>query len=473
MTTAQYFHVPEMREMELRSHDCNDKRVYRQLRHLCTFDGWFSKLTTLHLVLQCSEQVVINVLKYLRLLQELILSIVHPSPSWQIFLESLAAIPYGTDWLDRNMRVRDPQEWRTWCSSRTWHVNLLPHLKHLGIQCPKGFSRSECLDICPLLRLIGWTRTQLTPPLEQLKVWEGRGTTEDIVIDYISAGYLEKYLGISGGEYDQVIVSGMITKCLFIDNGTVLAFQLHSTILFRQLQELVVNLDYSANHDIPILPYLEQIKRLEISGGIIPAYPLRTALPLTRTLQWLKLDSSTSFWMIGRSFEALREFEFAERPIEFQARPEGLEVDLPACTILKWVESQGFLRFPSSPNIRIFHFRRFLGLISVSGEACHKSLANFLCTCSCLQQLEIHLYFEGLRGAHSLIQFVLYNAREQGVWRDIRSVKVMVEFLPPLEGSLHPFFSETVGHQWYYEKWWEKVTVAKEGANLAIINAST
>jgi hypothetical protein len=64
MTTVQYFHVPQMRAMELGSHDCKERRVYQQLRHLCTVDGRISKLTRLHLTLQCSEQAFIKVLKY-------------------------------------------------------------------------------------------------------------------------------------------------------------------------------------------------------------------------------------------------------------------------------------------------------------------------------------------------------------------------------------------------------------------------
>ena len=93
MTTVQYFQVPLMRAMELKSHDCKERRVYQQLRHLCTVDGRISKLTTLHLTLQCSEQPFIKVLKYMGALQELVLSTAHPSPSWQSFLESLVAKP--------------------------------------------------------------------------------------------------------------------------------------------------------------------------------------------------------------------------------------------------------------------------------------------------------------------------------------------------------------------------------------------
>ena len=383
MTTVQYFHAPTVEGMELRSHDCNEWRVYQQLHYLCTIYGWSSKLTTLHLTLQCSEQALvnINVLTHSALLHELILSIAHPSPSWQGFLESLAAIPYENGWLDQGMRLRDYLEWETWCFSLTWHVNILPSLKYLGIQCPKGFSRTEYLDNCPLLRLIGWTRAQLTPPLENLKVWEGRGTTDDIVVDYISTGYLDKHLGILGKEYDPIVVRGMITKDLRIRRSDIPLFRLHSTPLFRQLQLLRI----SSEHEIPILPYLEQIKRLEIWGGIIPAYSLRIDLPLIHTLQWLRLYGSTISWMIGRSFKVLRQFEFNANLYDREnlSRFEGLQVDLPACTELDWMAAEDSLCFFSCPSLQIFHFRPN----SVSNEAA-KSLTNFLCNCPFLQPLE-------------------------------------------------------------------------------------
>jgi len=173
MTTVECFHVPEMREMDLRSHDCNEQRVYQHLRHLCRVNGRISNLTTLHVTFQCSEQALIKVLRYLIPLQELVLSITHPSPSFQHFLESLAAKPSTNEWPSWDPWMDDHQEWLQWCTSQTWHANVLPHLKFLRIQCPKGFSQSERLDNFPLLRAIGWTRAYLTPALEHLKVWEG------------------------------------------------------------------------------------------------------------------------------------------------------------------------------------------------------------------------------------------------------------------------------------------------------------
>ena len=460
LTKVQYFHVPEVTAMELRSHDCNEQRVHQQLQYLCTVDEWISKLTTLHLTLQCSEQALANLLMHSTLLHELILSIAHPSPSWQSFLQSLAAIPDGSDSLDQQ---RDFREYGMWRSSRTWHVNILPNLKYLGIQCPTGFSRSECLDNCPLLRLVAWTRAQLTPPLENLKVWEGRGTTDDIVVDYISTGYLDKHVGISGEKCDPIVVRGMITKYLRIDNTTIPVFQLHSTILFRQLQSLVVRVYTSPECEIPVLPYLEQIKHLEISYGIVPAYSLRIDLPLTQTLQWLTMRESTISWMIGRSFKALRKLHFSERRDDQEnlSRYEGLQVDLPACTKLEWMRGEGFLRFVSCPSLQIFHFERY----GMSPEALHNSLPNFLCNCPRLQQLEIH-FPKDLSWADSLTQFVLCDAREQRVWRNVRSVTVRVIFGGPPRDARDHFFSETVGHLKRYEKWWEKVTITKNDDNL-------
>jgi len=176
MTAAQYFHAPEMTAMDLRSHDCNEQRVCQHLRHLYRVNGRMSNLTTLHLTFQCSDQVLMKVLKYLVPLQDLSLSITHPSPSFQSFLESLAAKPSTNEWPGW-YSFRDYHEgWEQWCSSQTWHANVLPHLKNLEIQCPKGFSQSARLDNFPFLRAIGWTRAYLTPPLEHLKVWEGRGS---------------------------------------------------------------------------------------------------------------------------------------------------------------------------------------------------------------------------------------------------------------------------------------------------------
>ena len=408
MTTAQFFHVPEMRAMELISHDCNERRAYQHLLHLYRVDGRILNLTTLHITFQCSEQVLIKVLEYLVPLQNLVLSIAHPSPYWQDFLESLAAKPSTNDWPAWSPWKSDYQKWDEWCSSQTWYANVLPHLKYLGIQRPKGFSRSERLGNFPLLRLVGWTRAHLALPLEHLKVWERRGSTDGIAVDYISAGYLDRHHRISREEYDQLIVIGMVTRCLVLRDYATSLFQLCSSLLFRQLQHL--ELIYTHNQEIPILPYLEQITRLEVWHGIIPVTSLNLDLPLTHTLQWLRLHLSTSSWMVGRNFQALKEFQIDWSPFPQGSLSgyQGLQVDLPACTTLELDNcSLDYLRFLSCSNVQILRWSQSSAWTTFDLAALN-SFHNFLFNFSYLQQLYISIPL--YTGLDSLIRLVCRDA---------------------------------------------------------------
>jgi hypothetical protein len=251
ISILQYFHAPQVKQLVLNSYDTKGRRVQQHLDYLCRSDGKMSQLHTLHLMLQCSEKDLIKVLRYMVLLQELVVSIAYPSSSWVHFLESLAAEPSDKDWPtiwynDDQFCHEAVEGWIAWCSSQTWYSNVLPHLRYLGIQSPKAFSRSECLDNCPLLAFVAWTRKHLSPPLEYLKMWEGRGTADDIVVDYISTEFLDKHLGTSTQGYYWGIVSGMVTQYLHFNYfGFPLFKQLHSTVLFRQLQTLKFwNLDH-------------------------------------------------------------------------------------------------------------------------------------------------------------------------------------------------------------------------------------
>ena len=220
MTTVQYLHAPQLEVMGLGSNDCKEQRISWSLHHLYTSEAIF-KLTTLHLTLQCSEQVLVKVLNHLGPLQELVLSIACPSPLWESFLESLAAKPSTQDWPEWDLQdhYNGWKKWKQWYSSQTWHTKFLPCLKYLGIQCSKGFSQPECLGNSPVYRLVGWTRARSSSPLEHLKVWEGRGSTEDIVVDYISSEYLQKHFWISDKTVDLKIVRGMVTQSLAIDHS--------------------------------------------------------------------------------------------------------------------------------------------------------------------------------------------------------------------------------------------------------------
>jgi len=457
MTTAQHFHVPEMREMDLRSHDCNEQRVCQHLRHLFRLNGRISNLTTLHLTFQCSEQVLMKVLKYLIPLQELALSITYPSPSFPSFLQSLVAKPSTSEWPGRLSPTDYHEGWEQWCSSQSWHANVLPHLNYLGIQCPKGFAPSKRLDSFPLLRAIGWTRAYLTHPLKHLKVWEGRGSVDDIAVDYTSTSYLDKHLGISSKECDATIVKAIVTRRLAIVLPDTPLLAHHSTALFRQLRHLEIYCN--SNHEILILPYLEQIERLKISDGYISEYSLNLDLPLTHTLQWLELSFSTFSWVLGRTFKGLREFRVSFPQDENHSRHEGLQVDLPACTTLYFIYCPiDHLHFLSCSNVQILHWhqRTFQTTFDL---AAFNSLHDFLYNLFCLQSLDI-LVPQGL-AIDSLIDFVFCGASEHGVWQDIRRVGVEIQFDFPSESEASHLVDQTVENQSHFEKWWKSFTVTK------------
>jgi len=468
MTTARYFRVPEMREMDLRSHDCNEQRVYQHLRGLFRVNGRISNLTTLQLTFQCSEQVLMKVLKYLIPLQELALSITYPSPSFQSFLESLVAKPLTDEWPGWRSWSDYHEEWEKWCSSQTWHANVLPHLKSLRIQCPKGFSQSARLDSFPFLRAIGWTRAYLTPPLEHLKVWEGRGSMRDVMVDYTSTGYLDKHLRISSKECDATIVKAIVIRRLAIALPDTPLLALYSTTLFRQLLHL--ELTSKSNHDILILPYLEQIERLKISIGSISEYSLNLDLPLTHTLQWLTLHRSTSSWMLGRTFNSLSDFWVGFPPDEPEnhSRHEGLQVGLPACTTLGLLCCPTeYLRILSCSNVQVLHW--FQNSFHAFDLAVFNSLHDFLCNLYCLRNLNISVP-PGL-GTDSLVDFVFYEASERGVWRDITSVKVDINFKSSSEAS--HYLDQRVGNWQRYKKWWKPFIAYEVYGSMVRLDAYT
>jgi hypothetical protein len=450
INTLQYFYAPKVQHLTLKSYDTKGKRVQQHLDHLCRSDGNFSQLHTLHLTLWCNEEALTDVLKYMVPLQELIVSIAYPI-SWERFLKSLAAEPSTRVWHGWKSinSVIIGEEWKAWYSSQSWHVKVLPSLKSLGIQSSKGLSQSECLDNCPLFRLVAWTRAQVTPPLEHLKVWEGRGTSEDIVVDYISTEYLDKHLGTSREEYDRMIVRGMVTQKLTIYYGNApLVKQLHSSVLFRQLVVLAfLNLDDEAH----LLPYLEQLDELDIS------------LPCVCAVQQLRLIWSTFSWMIGRTFESLKQCTIAspQDAPEDLLRFKGLQVDLPVCTKLEW--SGGgliYFTFLSCPSVETLQLQQGVDKL-IPDEAFLKSLLN----CSGLKELGITISHGS--ELSSLFQLVFCDALQEGAWKKIRKVKVTIVY-NLFRSPGDRFFDQMVGQKQKYKKWWNQFTVSKEDRAITL-----
>jgi hypothetical protein len=87
---------------------------------------------------------------------------------------------------------------------------------------------------------------------------------------------------------------------------TQLLRNIHSTVLFKQLQALEII--SNQNNQIDILPQLEQIKELYILQSGIPPYPLDIDLLLVCTLHRLELCQPTFSWILGRAFKRLKIF---------------------------------------------------------------------------------------------------------------------------------------------------------------------
>ena len=453
ISTLQHFHTPHMKKLLLNTHDTKRNRVQQHLE-LCRLDGKLSHLHTLHLTIWCSEGALVNALGCMELLQELILSIAYPSTSWETFLMSLAAEPSSEDWPSW-ISAESHAEWEQWCSSQSWYTDLLPSLKSLCIQCPKGFSQSECLENCPVLRYLAWTRAHMTPPLEHLKVWEGRGISDDIIMDYISIGYLDKHLGVSRKSYDKTIIRGMFTLELVIKESSTLLFdKLHSSLLFRQLQNLYLNYEGLYQDEIDILPYLEQIKFMTFRSAEIPSYSLDIDLPLVHTLQDLTFVYSSCSWMFGRVFLALETVDFLGFTDDALSTSghNGPQVDMPACTELQWQDQVTAPPF-SCVNLQTFSWSNEDGYVDEEVNL-SRSLFDFLLNCPCLKYFDCSLRYE----SNSLIQFVFCDAREQGVWKDIRTVKVE---LWGMDNDAVQNLTQKYEHEQQVMKWWKKFAVRR------------
>ena len=456
ISTLQHFQTPQVKKMVLDTHDTKKRRV-RQHLDLLRLDGRLSQLHTLHLTLSCSEGALANALEHMGHLQELHLFIAYPSSSLESFLMLLTAEPSSEDWPEWDYHDDDHRAWMDWCSYQTWNTNMLPSLRSLYIQSPKGFSQSQCLENCPVLRYLAWTRAQMTPPLEHLKVWEGRGTSDDIVMEYLSTDYLDKHFGISRQDYDQTIIRGILTQKIVAGGFSPIFDKFHSTLLFRQLQ--VLKLNRPRRVEINILPYLEQIKELEVYDSTISAYSLDIYLPLVHTLQYLMLVCSSCPWMSGRAFKALKRITFCRCPGGGHTDPP---LDIPACTELEWINQPAAPSF-SCVNLQKISWRN----TALSPPVDLRSLCDFLLNCPCLQHFDCLIPHRSK--SDSVIQFVFCDAQEQGAWKDIRSVRVE---LWPMDNDAIETVTQKYKDEQHVEKWWKEFTVGS-GDRCVIFMAST
>ena len=263
-------------------------------------------------------------------------------------------------------------------------------------------------------------------------------------MDYTSTGYLDKHLGISTQSYDQTIIRGIATQKV-VDRGFSPIFdKFHSTLLFRQLQVLVIFCE--GCDEVDILPYLEQIKELTVYESTIPPYSLDINLPLVHTLQYLMLVVSSCPWMSGRIFKALKRIKIDDCPNGGHNDPP---LHVPACTELEWFNQVAAPSF-SCVNLQKFSWRNYMTFHMVD----LRSLFDFLLNCPSLQSFDCLFHYESA----SVIQFVFCDTQEQGVWKDIRSVRVE---LWGMEDDEMDNVTQKYEHEQQVMKWWKEFTVSR------------
>jgi hypothetical protein len=169
--------------------------------------------------------------------------------------------------------------------------------------------------------------------------------------------------------------------------------------------------------------------------------------------------------MLGRTFTMLEKCShWHPKKVSADASLYNeLQMDLPACRSFFWGGPWGadFSCLVTCPNVQSFrweHYKCGGPLSNVASKSLHDSLLN----APCLQKLELGVsYYVGLE---SLIHFIFCDSLEQGVWKNIRSVRMKVGYE-----------SHEVNWQLYkqrYEKGWKEFKVDFDWVGFESANAN-
>jgi len=100
--------------------------------------------------------------------------------------------------------------------------------------------------------------------------------------------------------------------------------------IFRRLVTFKVDVS-EMRTEVDILASFERLETLEAHHLRLPSYPIKTDLPLVRTLRRMKIKLVSVQWMVGRTFPNMEECTLI-RPCSPETLAPGGGVDLPTCT---------------------------------------------------------------------------------------------------------------------------------------------
>jgi hypothetical protein len=318
--------------MLIRSHDVVEGQVNAFLAQIQTRGEMISMLRSLDLRIQCGQRALVDVFHCMNGLEELTLSLQHPSDFGRRLFHALKA--------KRSPLVNSiaAQDYR--------HVDLFPCLTSLKLHYMRGHRSAADFETIPLVRAVAWSRKQASP-LTELKVWAGNHN----VVDYASIDYFREHLGMEAccHDLDKFVCTSTLTQELILSRYSwccltkLLDSKLESLAIFSRLKILEMHGNWSPPRIIfSDLNQLRQIEILRVSNVLFMPVPPDRRLPLLKTLRELYLEDSPTDWMSGYVFMNLTTFIIVSSVY-----------DVGIC----FSAGQGQATFPCLCTIRLLHRR--------------------------------------------------------------------------------------------------------------------
>jgi hypothetical protein len=294
LRTLGLIRVPSVEKMLIRSHDTDEGRFNAFLAQIHTGGEMFSALRSLHLRIQCGQRAMVNTFHRMNRLEELTLSLKHPSEFGRTLFHALRA--------KRSPLVDSVVTKDCWC------VGVLPSLTSLRLDYAQGHRSDADYETIPLLRAVAWSRKQAASPLRELKVSAGNRDA----VDYASTDYFREHLGVEEccRNLDELVcISALAQELSIYQNSwcclTKLLDHKHGSLAtFSRLKILDIRGDWLSSRPIAlsVLKQLRKIEILRVTYVVLMPVPPNTRLPLLKTLREIYLKDAPTEWMSGHVF---------------------------------------------------------------------------------------------------------------------------------------------------------------------------
>jgi hypothetical protein len=294
LRTLGLIRVSSVKTMLIRSHDADEGLFNAFLAQIHTGGEMFSTLRSLHLHIQCGQRAMVNAFRPMNSLEELTLSLQHPSDfGWALF---------------HALKAKFSPSVNSIASQGCWRVNLLPSLTSLRLHYMRGHRSDADYATVPLVRAVALSRKQAASPLRELRVWAGNHNA----VDYASTDYLREHPGMKKccDNFDESVCASILTRELTIyrNSWCCLTKLLHdkrwSLATFSRLKILDIRVDWLSSRRIALsdLKQLRQIEILRVTDVVLMPVPPETRLPLLKTLREIYLRDAPTEWMSGHVF---------------------------------------------------------------------------------------------------------------------------------------------------------------------------